>query len=120
MLPGRSTILKLFLDKWTKGLDNYIHADAIYCDFMKAFDIVPHQRLLRLFRFYNPPENNHKWIKDFLSEREQQVTANNLFSKQHNIISSLTQRYVLGHVLFIAYTNKLSDGIESSDILLFC
>ena len=58
---------------------------------MKAFDTVPHQKLLRLFRFYNPPENNDKWIKDFFSERKQRVTANSLSSKQHNIISSRTQ-----------------------------
>ena len=58
-LPGRSTVLQLLnvLGKWTEALDNGVHVDAIYCEFMKAFDTVQHQRLLRVLRFYNTPEN---------------------------------------------------------------
>ena len=44
------------LDKWNEALSNGAHVD-MYCDFMKAFDTVPHQRLLRVLRFYNTPEN---------------------------------------------------------------
>ena len=56
-LPGRSTVLQLLnvLDKWTEALDDSAHTDAINCDFMKAFDTVPHQKLLRVIRFYNTP-----------------------------------------------------------------
>ena len=53
---------------------------------MKAFDIVPNQRLLRVLRFYNTPENLVKWIEDFLSERKQRVTINGVFSKWHDVI----------------------------------
>ena len=71
-LPGRSTVLQLLnvLDKWTEALDNGVHVDAIYREFMKAFDTVPHRRLLRVLRFYNTPGNLVKWIEDFLSERK--------------------------------------------------
>ena len=58
---------------------------------MKAFDTVPHQRLLRVLRFYNTPENLAKWIEDFLSERKQQVTVNGVFSKWYSVISGVPQ-----------------------------
>ena len=48
-IDKRSTTLQLLyvLDKWTKIIDDGGTIDAIYMDFMKAFDKVPHERLLR-------------------------------------------------------------------------
>ena len=107
------------LDKWTEALDNGAHIDAIYCEFMKAFDTVPHQTLLRVLRFYNIPENLVTWIEDFLSEHKQRVTVNGVFSKWYDVTSCVPQGSVLGPVLFTAYINTLPDEIESSEILLF-
>ena len=44
-LQGRSTVLQLLrvLDDWTDSLDQGIGVDAIYLDFHKAFDKVPHK-----------------------------------------------------------------------------
>ena len=48
-IKGRSTVLQLLkvLDTWTKTLDNGGCIDVIYCDFMKAFDKVPHAKLIK-------------------------------------------------------------------------
>jgi len=47
-IKGRSTVLQLLqiLDDWTLTLDLGIQIDVIYTDFEKAFDKVPHQRLI--------------------------------------------------------------------------
>ena len=48
-LQGRSTVLQLLkvVDKWTEIMDKGGVIDVINCDFQKAFDTVPHKRLLR-------------------------------------------------------------------------
>jgi retron-type reverse transcriptase len=47
-MPGRSCAsnLTIFLDALTKEIDNGKAADVFYLDFAKAFDKVPHGRLL--------------------------------------------------------------------------
>jgi hypothetical protein len=47
-ISGRSTTLQLLkvMDEWTKILDKGGKIDSVYMDFMKAFDKVPHRRLL--------------------------------------------------------------------------
>ena len=47
-IKGRSTALQLLriMDEWTTQLDYGGQVDVIYTDFAKAFDTVPHRRLL--------------------------------------------------------------------------
>ena len=53
-ISGHSTSLQLLevLDKWTEALDNGHYVDCIYMDFQKAFDKVPHKRLLEKIKSY--------------------------------------------------------------------
>jgi hypothetical protein len=50
--------------------------DAIYLDFQKAFDTVPHHRLFTKLKGYGISGNILEWIKNFLSERKQKVVLN--------------------------------------------
>ena len=49
-ISGRSTTLQLLhvLNILTEILDQGGEIEAIYCDFMKAFDKVPHKRLIHI------------------------------------------------------------------------
>ena len=51
---GRSTMLQMLhmLDDWTEDLESGGQIDVIYTDDEKAFDKVPHIRLLNIF-FYS-------------------------------------------------------------------
>ena len=54
-LQGRLTVLQLlkFMDAWTEALDAGHNIDAVYMDFQKKFDKVPHQCLLSKMRGYS-------------------------------------------------------------------
>jgi hypothetical protein len=47
--------------------------DCILLDFSKAFDRVPHNRLLMKLHYYGVRGHLHDWIASFLLERSQQV-----------------------------------------------
>ena len=77
-IGGRSTMLQLLkvIDIWTEILDQEGSLDAIYCDFMKAFDKVPHKRLLHKVKNYGIDGNIFGWTTDFLNNRKQEVHIN--------------------------------------------
>lgn len=69
-IRGRSRTLQLLkvLDKWTSILDRGGTIDVVYFDFMKAFDKVPHGRLIMKLRSYGIHGEPLKWIQAFLSD----------------------------------------------------
>ena len=65
--------------------------DAILLDFRKAFDKVPHQRLLLKLRHYGIRGNLLDWIEDFLSERTQRVLVEGQHSSSAKVTSEVPQ-----------------------------
>ena len=50
---------------------NHRQTDVIIMDFVKAFDMLPHRRLLYKLDYYGIRGSTHKWITSRLSERSQ-------------------------------------------------
>ena len=111
MVKGNSCVTQLleFLEDIT--IDNGDDVDIIYLDFCKAFDKVPHKRLLQKLHGYGIRDKIHSWVKEFLSGREQ-VIVNGSKSAWINIASGIPVGSVLGPVLFQVFLNDLPDVIE--------
>ena len=65
------------MEDLTKFIEDGHPIDIVYLDFKKAFDSVPHQRLLNKLAAYGITGNIFKWIKDLLTHRHQRVRVGN-------------------------------------------
>jgi len=81
-LKGRSTVTQLLkvLDDWTEALETGGRIDVIYTDFEKAFDKVPHRRLLSELKACKFHTCVIDWISSLFSNRKQRIRINEEFS----------------------------------------
>ena len=97
-IGGRSCTSNLLetLDKISSLLDDKNPVDILYFDFKKAFDSVPHYRLVRKLERFGIDTVTLSIISDFLSQRTMRVSIAGEFSESSPITSGVPQGSVLG------------------------
>ncbi|PFX32485.1 Integral membrane protein GPR180 [Stylophora pistillata] len=85
--------------------------DMIILDFSKAFDKVPHQRLISKLQFYGIQGSTLTWIKSWLTSRSQSVIIDGVSSKSVDVTSGVPQGTVLGPLMFLLFINDMQNGL---------
>ena len=116
-LPHRSTTTQLrqAVEQWHDILDEGGELDVVYFDFAKAFDTVPHKRLLEKLSGYGISPRIIAWIQSYLSNRSQRVKVKGTTSEWHTVTSGIPQGSVLGPINFVLYINDLPASVLFAD-----
>ena len=110
--------LLCFLEEITKWVDDRSPVDVVYLDFQKAFDKVPHKRLLLKLKAHGIGNDVINWIEKWLTPRRQRIIVDGEISNWKSVLSGVPHVSVLGPNLFLIHINDLEDDI-SSNVLKF-
>ena len=111
--PGYSCESQVICKDIADSLDNGDRIDPIIIYFSKAFDLVPHGRLLTKIANSGVDSGVVVWIREFLLGRTQRVRVGGDLSEEVRVTSGVPQESLLGPHLFLAYVNDISRIIES-------
>ena len=103
-----SQLLKVFHD-WAHNRNSGLPTDVVFLDFTKAFDSVPHERLLLKLHAYGIRDPLLSWVRSFLTNRQQRVVLRGHYSSWTAVVSGVPQGTVLGPILSL-FTSTTSRG----------
>ena len=93
--------------------DMNIQMDIAILYFSKAFDTVPHGRLLKKLEAYDIRRNLHKWLSSFLKDRQMNVVEEGEHLESAYVESGVPQGTVLGSLIFLCHIYDLPDSVKS-------
>jgi Reverse transcriptase (RNA-dependent DNA polymerase)/Endonuclease-reverse transcriptase len=101
-MPNRSCTTNLieFMETVTMNVDKGRPVDIFYLDFSKAFDSVPHERLMIKLQAKGVGGEVAAWLRSWLTGRTQKVRVGEEVSTEQNVESGVPQGTVMGPWLF--------------------
>ena len=115
-------------NKWQNSLTKHKQVAAIFLDIRKAFDSVPHNKIISSLSKMGISGPLLSWFKDYLTGRSQRVVLEGCMSDPTRVTSGVPQGSILGPLMFNIFINSITDVhlsqdteliLYADDILLF-
>ena len=81
---------------------------------MKAFDSIPHARLINKLKALGITGDVLGWIKSFLKNRKQKVAMEGEMSSWTDVKSGIPQGSFLGPILFVVFITDMPNNVLST------
>ena len=106
-------------DNLNNAIDNNLLTCGVFLDFVKAFDTVNHNLLLKKMEMYGIRGLPLQCFTNYLTNRQQYVSLAGVESSRQTVVCGVPQGSSLGSLLFLIYINDIPNCSEKLSFRIF-
>ena len=112
-------LLGNFANVLNESLSKNLHNIVMFIDFSKAFDTIPHEKLLKCLENNGLRGKCLNILKDYLQNRSFIVKVGNICSEEKKIHYGVPQGSKLGPILFLIYANDMLKQLKNPNVFAY-